>query len=403
MSLKDGAFSRRGTIATVLFVMLSASFSRADLAGDRGADLSQELETDSKSAEPADSGSGSEQRKLGGTSSETAGGIDKLKCPDIANLQEQAESLILRAITEQQSAIRRTKPAQSYEQDTKNPRGSRMKSQVRDVAKALVSAINNPLSSVKPASFALNGDAKRRAALKVYSQCYGEQMSTAIENAKFAQNIGQCAQGDGPMSVGLNATQVFQTTSSAEQVQKSFVKKMVEPDETQVMSCESPCGAYKQRLPEGFPKSGHDYLFRTQKEFGFGYSMANETALRITKIPLCNAEFYLVSALGLPQHPGDRGFDSSTLLGVIAPVGGKSVVFGSFAAQVYRGGGDKPMPIVFQEHHERFINDVFAKYNSIGAMIGSKETAVNGLIGGNPQLVPAARLPGPGAAQRTAQ
>jgi hypothetical protein len=393
-SNKDTVSSERRFMATVLMAVFIVPVSRADFLGDLGVEVGSEP-------------SAVEEQKTTETIGEKPDplptGIDKLKCPDVANLQEQAESLILRAITEQQSAIRRTKPAQSYEQDAKNPRGSRMKNQVRDVAKALVSAINNQQAAAKTASFALNGDAKRRATLKVYSQCYGEQIHTVIENAKFVQNIGQCNQGDGPVSVGINATQVFQTDSSTEQVQRAFVKKVVEPDETQVMSCESPCGAYKQRLPAGFPKSGHDYLFRTQKDFGFGHSMANETALRITKIPLCNSEFYLVSALGLPQRSGDRGFDSSALLGVVAPIGGKSLVFGSLAAQAYRGGGDKPMPIVFLEYHERFINDIFAKYNSIGSMIGSKERTVNGLIGGSPLLIPAARLTGPVGTQRTAQ
>jgi hypothetical protein len=366
-------------------------------------------------------------------------GIDKFKCGDIEKLQDQLKNDILRATQEVQSTIRQVHPALAYEmassQSSVNSSGPKLASQANQIAKALVAAIKAPSNAANAASDSLNGSdashapGSRRASLKMYQECSPDDGTTntsrtmVIENQKVAQSIGNCGESE-LLSSGLNATQVFSTVKKPDQVKDIFTRNLVmSNDTTSVSICKQPCSSPVLSLPSGFPDSNPqkpaDYRLRTDQHFasggkafladltGVNTHMVNDSNLRVTQLPVCGTNVYLVSIMSLPSPVGstsaERGFDNSTLLGVIAPVGDKTLILGSLSAQSFKRGGEAPMPISFLEHSRELVSDVFDKYNAVARAVGSTDRTVNGQLGGDSRIYDVPSLRATSISQRAAQ
>jgi len=355
--------------------------------------------------------------------------IDKAKCGDIERLTKQIQSEILRKTQEVQSSIKQVRPAIPYDgQPGKGQAANKLSEQASQLAKALVAAVNQPRSAAEVASEILNGSDQlkargtRRASLKMFEACYRQDGRSVdvihiIENNQVVDANHRCASGQAASS-SIEATQVFQTKKSPAQVRDAFTRSLASSSQgnTTVNICvQGNCPNSQGGLPQGFPdyRNQTDYRLHADQRFGkgieliAGYRMINETNLRISQFPVCGAPVYLVSVFGLPNNDNtpvaNAGFDNSTLLGVIAPVGDKTLILGSLSSQTFRKTSESPMPLVFLDFPEKVVTEVFDKYKSVSSLIGAKEATANGEIGGDPSVRMVQGLRSRTTAQRAAQ
>lgn len=354
--------------------------------------------------------------------------LEKSKCGDIDAKAIQGE--ILRATQDVQNKIKQVRPAIPFDgQQGKAQAANKLSDQAGQIAKALVAAVNQPETAADAASEILNGSDQlkargtRRASLKMYEGCYGQDgrsvdVHPVIVNNQVADTGHRCASAQA-YSSSIEATQVFQTKKSPEQVRDAFTRGLATPTQggnTTINICiQGKCQNQQSTLPAGFPNAEGrtDYRMRADQRFGegielmAGYRMINETNLRISQFPVCGTPVYLVSVFGLPNAAGtpdaNKGFDNSTLLGVIAPVGDKTLILGSISSQSFRKSSESPMPLVFLDYPEKIVKEVFDKYKAVGNLIGSKEATNNGEIGGDPSVRTVPGFAARTTAQRAAQ
>jgi len=117
-----------------------------------------------------------------------------------------------------------------------------------------------------------------------------------------------------------------------------------------------------------------------------GTPMVNRTVMKISQVEVCGKKAYLVTGFG---NGSEAGFDRSSVLGLIAPIGGKTIVIGNLSAQAAQPGS---WPISFAEkYNKETMESVFGLntpnmpptgYAALATMIGSSERPILGEIGG---------------------
>jgi hypothetical protein len=193
---------------------------------------------------------------------------------------------------------------------------------------------------------------------------------------------------------------------AADKVMVRFARaKLTSTEKDTVSFCLPAAGDPNCRKPENYgpiatpnitPTMNRTYFFEDSivfKKTVLGISlqaptpMVNRTVMKISQVDVCGKKAYLVTGFG---NGGEAGFDRSSLLGLIAPVGNKTIVIGNLSAQAAKAGS---WPISFAEsYNKEAMESVFgvntpgeapSGYASLAAMIGSTERPVLGELGGS--------------------
>lgn len=358
---------------------------------------------------------------------QTSGGgetaIDKLKCSDIQGSERLLKEQIVKQIREAQS--NGFKPALGYEgagEDLGSLQSrveSRAAKQASELSRALFASVNQPSAPGDAASQVLNGDPKRRSAMAVAVRCSGQDRTprTVIENHQYFTEINRpCNGGSTPQDFGMNVTQVFQTDLQPAQVRDRFARVTLRSSNDNKMTvctldgaegrtgCRNPQNYSEVDVPDFSPKPNREYYLRSEKKMCgevpiLGYQcsptpMDNRVTFKVSPVDICGARAYLITGFA---NGHNAGFDRSSLIGLIAPVGGKTLVLGDFSAQSWTAGS---WPLELPKHTQSAMDAVFGEldrrnhqmkrgYIDIAEMIGSRERPIMGQIGGTPDALPA--------------
>lgn len=331
-------------------------------------------------------------------------GIVAASCLDIANEEKLVKQQIVKAIRD--AATEGFKPAISLETSASSTATTarveaRANLQATRLASALFAGIRTPASLGSEASKAMFGNSKRRASLDMYSMCASDNaLNKVIENQTYYQPIeGQaCADHTEPVTMGMNVSQVFQTKMPPAQVKDAFARELLMPsDSVKVTVCTDPgaqinsnacrrdSAVYQEMSAASFePKTGQDYFLNTQRNF-ITSNMVNKSTMKITELTICGVKSYLVTGFG---NGHNLGFDRSSLIGLIAPIGGKTLVLGDASLQAYHTAASQKTswPLWFPYYPKDAISSGLGVYNELASLIGSQEEPVNGLLGGDNHL-----------------
>lgn len=333
-------------------------------------------------------------------------GLNPAKCSDgVERAQKLLKAKIILAA--RAANTERYLPSMSYEADnsTGYTREQKIDFRAEDQANKIIAGLfasaqavaRNPAASVADAaSLAMTGDAKRRATVEMYNTCRpNEQPVRVVSNNLYQPHPEDCQNS---VSMGINSTQVFQTRRSPEEVKNSLARYLVSAPGVTV--CESKqCdlqGKHSARNPSSFqPKLNQDYFLRTTVAMK-GSNMVNDAVMKMTEVDICGTKAYLVQSFG---NGGSLGFDRSSVIQLIAPVGNQTLVLGDASAQAYRDPSSNQTvswPLWFPVSKIGLLGismaapitdtpkALFDIYPLVARQIGSTEQVMLGKIGGSP-------------------
>jgi hypothetical protein len=342
----------------------------------------------------------------------TSAGIDRANCDGDLKVDEaKLRKSIIAAI---QKGAKNYSPAIAYEdqsnagtlQVTNQGINQRAEKQAQALSSALMAAVESKENPANGASKSLFKNEKRRASLDVRMRCTGRdpQPVRYIDNQKINQSCG----GSGisffspsPQDIGINITQVYQTSWSSEKVATAFARAKLESDADNTVracmgernSCMSPAN-YRQINSERFvlddKTMNRDVFFVDSTKIQAGMSpMVSYSAMRVSKVPVCGSDIYLLTAFG---NGHKLGLERSSLVGLVARIGDKTVVIGNGSAQSWKIDQDEPWPLWLPKDPSGLQRKALGGlhpdtreeqgYLAIARKIGSTEKTYNGIVGG---------------------
>jgi hypothetical protein len=327
--------------------------------------------------------------------------IDTTKCTtDLDTTKKLVKQEIIKRIREAQTLG--YEPSISYEKASTNSTPARVdargSSQADRLAGALFAAIDQPSNAANAASEKMSGSPNRRASIEMYTRCQGDDPvpRKILENQVYFGNQRSACSTVSDM--GMNVAQTFQTDMPANKVVVRFARaKMTSTTMNEVTMCGADRRACQN--PENYqaydftsfnPVVSKEYFIKDTTSFGglaslFKGKMVNQSVIKISPINVCGSKVYMVTAF---QNGGSLGFDRSSLVGLVAPIGGKTIVLGDFSAQGYTQGS---FPLIFPQKWDETRDVVLGSidrasgrptggYYAIADVIGSKERPVMGEV-----------------------
>jgi hypothetical protein len=328
--------------------------------------------------------------------------IDTTKCTtDIETTKKLVKQEIMKSIREAQAAG--YQPSISYEKSPSNSMQARVEargsSQADRLTNSLFAAIQNPKDAANAASEKLAGSANRRASIEMYARCEGDDPvpRKILENKIYLGSQRSACASVGDM--GINSSQIYQTDMPANKVVVRFARaKMTSTAKNTVTfcaydrrSCASPDNYQAYDFSNFTPTLGREYFIEDTTDFGMLASaymrgkMVNRSAMKISPINICGSRVYMVTAF---QNGGGLGFDRSSLIGLVAPINGKTIVLGDLSAQGYTKG---TYPLEFPKKWDDTRNAVLGEvdpqtrqasggYYAIANLVGSTERTFMGEV-----------------------
>jgi hypothetical protein len=237
------------------------------------------------------------------------------------------------------------------------------------------------------------GAQSRRGTLDLFARCanYNGLPKQVVSNNAYDPNHTSCPGNGYHKDIGVRVLQIFQTNVPALKAVSQFVQSKLQSNSDNTVSiCRSDLATCKSG--QGFtPISEHaaanmklnfrtDYVLQDSTSFStFMAPMVNRYVMNIQPLDLCGSRIYLLTGFGLSQS---LGFDRYTLIGLVAPVGGKTLVIGDFAGQSLNDGRDNKWPLWFPSKANDLQTKIFQGYAEIAEIVGSQERPVMGELGG---------------------
>ena len=321
---------------------------------------------------------------------------------------EDAKKLNVELLNILRSSGKGQLPAIAYEQTkVEIPDGSgavrgfdvRARQQAHKLSEAAIGAFTNKQSPGSGAASRIFNDPDRRASTAMYTRCQNgdEQPRPVLTDAGMDQSalcIDRATHERTGKDVGLNATQIYVTNNSPEDVYKGFIRlKLGSADPKNTVGicdhspeqCRDPKSAkqnYKTMsalwIQNQDPKPGSSYFVSDKVNFGmFGvpYIMENRSEIKVSgELSVCGGKAYVVTAI---NNGHSRGFDYGTLAALVVRVGDKTVVIGDFSAQSFSG-----IPRDFPYSAKEFSEFMTRGYNKLADTVGADERVENGRIEG---------------------